>query len=626
MSAPDQTPTVAGRDRWIAFFLLLGTVAALGLAQRNMGVMRDEAYYFQAAERYWGWFDRVLDGKLEEARSEQGIRRFWSYNNEHPPLFKVMSAFSWRAMHGYQGEKGGRYYYETYPKKHKSLMLLDEISAFRMPGWLLTGLAVALIYLFGCRIESRLAGLVAALLFVTVPRVFFHGQLCAFDVAVATMWLLIVYAYFCALTRARWALVAGVVFGLGMATKHNVWFLPPLLVIHYLMVIWPDVSLRPLRLPRVPALFLCMAILGPVIFVASWPWLWFDTVAHIKGYIGFHTHHAFYNMEYLGQNWGKPPLPISYPFVMTLFTVPTVLVLLALAGLGVYLRGPVLELLSRLLPDQVRSPAPDFRFRFRARRSWLRPAGGLDPKIGWLLGINALFPLVLIALPNTPIFGGTKHWLTAYPFLALLAGVAISRLWRGLGAARRARAAADGELELDEGATAGGAIARSGGPAVGLAGVALALVLALPGALNTYFCHPFGLSQYNALAGGPAGGADLGLNRQFWGYAVRQLLPWMNETLPKRANIYFHDTNHDSYAAYIRNGLLREDLLYAGMEKPAIEGSDHAMVHHELHFNKYDYWIWAAYKTAAPVRVLHLDGVPVLSFYSRPKPGAATAR
>ena len=38
---------------------------------------------------------------------------------------------------------------------------------------------------------------------------------------------------------------------------------------------------------------------------------------------------------------------------------------------------------------------------------------------------------------------------------------------------------------------------------------------------------------------------------------------------------------------------------------------------YELHFNKYDYWIWDAYGSAVPIKVLHLDGVPVLSLYKR---------
>lgn len=331
-----------------------------------------------------------------------------------------------------------------------------------------------------------------------------------------------------------------------------------------------------------------MALIGPLVFYLHWPWLWFDTVKHVQDYFAFHLHHAYYNMEFLGTNYGRPPLPISYPFVMTLFTVPTVTLLLALAGGFVYLRRPAGLALARI--RRQRPPREDSPFRFPARRSWLRPAKGLDPRIGLLLTLTALIPILLIAHPNTPIFGGTKHWLPAYPFVALLAGVAASRLLARLGLVARRRA---------------------------LAAVGLALVVALPGALNIYQTHPFGLSQYNAIAGGVAGGADLGLNRQFWGYAPRQLLPWLNSELRGNTSVYFHDVNYASYAAYRRAGLLRNDIRYSGMELPAIQASRAAMVVHELHFNKYDYWIWRSYGHPSPTKVLTLDGVPLVSVYQR---------
>jgi hypothetical protein len=581
-------PETRLRDYLVALLLLAATCAALGWAQRDQGVMRDEATYFQAGERYWGWFEELADtissGKGKPF-SGPIIARYWGLNNEHPVLCKMLFGVSWRVFHGFDGKHGVTFHPTAYPRPQKSLDLLSEISAFRAPGWLFAGLCVALLYLFGVRIESRTAGLVAALAYITIPRVFFHGQLACFDGPITTMWLFVVYAYFRALERARWAVLAGVIFGLALATKHNAWFIPPLLVLHYLIVIWPDVSLRPLQLPRVPLVFLCMAIVGPLVFLAHWPWMWFDTWAHLKGYFGFHLHHSYYNIEYLGQNWGLPPHPISYPFGMTLFTVPTVTLLLALAGLWIYARTPIFTVLSRWL--SVRPPPFDPRFRFPSRRSWLRPGRGLDPRLGTLLLINAAFPLALIAMPSTPIFGGTKHWLPAYPFLALLAGVAVSRL---VAAVR----------------------------APWIVALVLALLVALPGALNTALTHPFGLTGYNALAGGPAGGADKGLNRQYWGYATRQLLPWMNKHLPQRARVYFHDTNYDSYGAYIRDGLLRSDIIYSGMEKPAVENSDYALVLYELHFNKYDYWIWNAYGTATPVLALDLDGVPVVNLYKRP--------
>ncbi|MBW2731478.1 MAG: glycosyltransferase family 39 protein, partial [Deltaproteobacteria bacterium] len=418
---------IKGRDYLVALLLFCATFAALGWAQRDQGVMRDEATYFEAAERYMGWFSelsRNMDkGQTKQSFSAQGISKYWRVNNEHPVLFKTLFGLSWRVFRkdGPHSQRLGRR-----TQTGKSLGWMDEVSAFRLPGWLFTALAMALIYLLGVRMESRMAGLSAALLFITMPRVFFHGQLACFDTGVTTFWLLVVYGYFRALEKAPWAIYTAIFFGLALAAKHNAWFIPALLLIHYMTVIWPDLSLRPLRLPRVPLVFISMAILGPVIFYAHWPWLWFDTVKHLGFYFRFHLKHSFYNMEYLGVNWGMPPLPWSYPFGMTLFTVSTVTLLLALVGAWVYLRTPLLGLLSRVF--NTRPPRYDSPFRYPARRSWLRPGKGLDPKVGTLLGLNLLFPLVLIALPSTPIFGGTKHWFPAYPFLALMAGVALSRL------------------------------------------------------------------------------------------------------------------------------------------------------------------------------------------------------
>lgn len=575
-------PEVKGRDYLVALALFFATFSVVGLAQREQGVTRDEGTYFRAAESYAGWFVAVAGAKsLREALAPGTIRRYFEANHEHPVLAKLLFALSWH-LFGEPAAKG-----VSHPHG-KNRGWLSEISAFRMPAWLFAALIPALLYLFGLRIEGRVAGLSAALLFCSIPRPFFHAQLACFDTSITAMWLLVVYAYFRSLERARWGVILGLCFGLALATKHNAWFLPALLLVHYLIVVWPDVSLRPLKLPRAGLGFWAMLVLGPLVFFAHWPWLWHDTIPRLREYFAFHLHHSYYNMEYLGRNWGLPPLPVSYPFGMTLFTVPTVLLVLTLAGLWVYARPPLLERFGPQL--KLRPPRFDDRFRYAAKRSWLRPAAGLDPRIGTLLALNALFPLLLIALPGTPIFGGTKHFMPALPFFALLAGVALSRLIAPL---------------------------RARGGAVAALALALPLLVALPGALSTALTHPFGLSQYNALAGGPAGGADLGLNRQFWGYAPRQLLPWINERFPAQANVYFHDLSWDSHRAYIRDGLLRPDIRYAGMELPAIRASSHALVIHELHFNKYDYWIWDAYGSPSPTRVLTLDGVPLVSVYER---------
>jgi hypothetical protein len=69
----------------------------------------------------------------------------------------------------------------------------------------------------------------------------------------------------------------------------------------------------------------------------------------------------------------------------------------------------------------------------------------------------------------------------------------------------------------------------------------------------------------------------------------------------------------------VRIGLLRPDLRNTGLEEPGVRASDIAMVIHEMHFRKYEYWIWDFYGTARPSRVLTDEGVPIVTVYQRPR-------
>ena len=108
------------------------------------------------------------------------------------------------------------------------------------------------------------------------------------------------------------------------------------------------------------------------------------------------------------------------------------------------------------------------------------------------------------------------------------------------------------------------------------------------------------------------------MNRQFWGYATRGLLPWLNANAPPNAPVYWHDTNQPILNMNVRQGLMRDDLGNTGLEEPGVKASQIAMVIHEKHFNKYEYWIWDFYGTARPSLVLDDEGVPVVTLYERP--------
>jgi hypothetical protein len=513
--------------------------------------VRDEGYYFDAAEQYYGWYgelgDNLVAGHPLKSFTRADVDRWFGYNHEHPALMKTLFGFSWRLFHKCHCPKQQGRHPVGYAKFHRTIPLLDEESAMRLPTDILVALMAAVLYLWGAAAFSRVAGVVAAVLGVMAPRLFFDAQLATFDAPVAAMWVFVVYAYWRALTDKRWGWRTGVIWGLALATKLNAFFIPFVLVVHFAWVAW-----RQKKLPNWQV-FGWMAVLGVPVFLFCWPWLWFSTVSRFREYAQFHIHHVYYNMEYLGRNYNKPPFPVGFPYVMSALTLPVTTLALAIGGAVVLAR------------------------RWRSD----------DQGLGLLIGLNALFPMAIITLTRAPIFGATKHWHASIPFLALLAAAAICELQRSLNSRRWA--------------------------------LVLAIAACAPAVAETWRSHPYGLSHYNFIAGGPAGGADLGMNRQFWGYATRGLLPWINAHAPPHAPIYWHDTNQAQLNMDERIGLLRDDVWNTGLEEPGVKASNIAMVIHEKHFNKYEYWIWDFYGTARPSLVLDDEGVPIVTLYERPK-------
>lgn len=540
------------RDHLLGAALCVGYIALLVATAGDIGMSRDESMYVRAADQYARWLQLLVD-EPSAALQRGNIDRYWKANREHPPLAKLMFA----AGHLYDA--------------HVSASDTPSL-AYRAGGMLCAGLLLWLIYVFGAQLYGRGAGLMAALLYALLPRPFYHAHLTCFDVPITLAIVFCVYAYYRSLLRQRWLAMLGLAFGLALATKHNSWVLPGIFLIHFAWVHVMQVRTghdAAARVGRNPRFLWVMLLAGPPILLALWPWVWNDTAARLGWYIAFHMKHDYYNMAYLGQNHFWPPFPVSFPWVMTWMTVPLTTLALALIGVGIEGR----QMLDRL---RSRTPAADPR----------------QPAV-LLLGCM-LAPLVMISLPSTPIFGGTKHWMTGYPFLCIFGGLAFMSAvdW-----ARPRLAAAASVLR---------------GPVLP---VAAGAVLLLPSALETAHSHPFGLSHYGVGAGGVPGSADLGMNRQFWGFTTRSVTDYLAEHAPPGARIYICDTTGGAFRMLQRDGWLPDHLRPTGH----IGNADFALVHHEHHFAEVDHQIWSTYGSVRPVHVLTYDGVPIVSVYRNPR-------
>jgi 4-amino-4-deoxy-L-arabinose transferase-like glycosyltransferase len=545
-------------------------------AQRDHGIARDEVPYMTHGVKYARWWIDLATmraGTASERRITEtfGGVRPTDNNREHPPLMKTLFGLSRMLLHDRLG-------------------WASEVTASRMPTALLHAAAVAILYGLGAQLWGGAAGLFAALLFLFLPRGFFHAGLATFDAPMVTLWLATLVAYHRSLASRRWSLGLAVAFGLALATKHNALMLPAVILPHYAWVAWrrsrdglPGAADRLRRFARAlartqPLLLPALVVGGPLVLVAVWPWLWFDTAEHVRAWISFHTHHVHYNFEYLGQNYNHPPFPWHVVIVTTLLTVP--IATLAAAAVG------AVHLVARARAGTAADP---------------------DRAPVVLLVLSAAVAMGVFLLPSTPIFGAEKHWAPAMPTFCLLAGAGISaagdRICRYLVARRW--------------------MPEAGGFAGSAAALALGALVATAALGETVAAQPYALSYYNALAGGAPGGADLGMNRQFWGVSARGVLPYLDRRLAPGPGeppvpVYTHDAS-PAWGLYRRAGLVGPGLPDSGNERDrGIERSRVALVIHERHFARHDFLVWREYGTLRPAYVLTFQGVPLVSVYVRP--------
>jgi 4-amino-4-deoxy-L-arabinose transferase-like glycosyltransferase len=573
-------------DLGAALALAIGYVTWLVKTTANLGYARDEGFYFTAASSYGRWFEALL-ATPKVALERRAVDAAWSYNHEHPSLIKSLFSLSYLFL-----------------QKKLHLFAMDGTS-YRFPAMVLAGSVIALVYVWGTQARSRAAGIAAALLLAAMPRFFYQAHLACFDIPIVAIWTLTAYLYWRTLRDGGFLfpILTGIAFGLALDTKHNSWFLPIACSAHVIALelwsllarsragaLFPSGARPDLTRKRALSALALMAALGPPIFYALWPWIWHDTVPRVRDYALFHLNHEYYNMEFLGKNYWTPPMPRTYAPLMTLATVPTVTLALFAAGFLDRARlwlGGALGWLAAKAHKNEPSVMP-------------RAAGPAGTDLLWFLGVAINYAAWLS--PKTPIFGGTKHWMTAYPFLALFAGAGFDALLRAsrreLFERRRARAAFRAL-----------AASRWAAPAI-----LLAAVIAAP-LTETVRSHPWGLSSYTPLVGGAAGAASMGYNRTFWGYTTGAIAEDLNRVAPPGSSVYIHDTAGPSWDMLLRDGRVRRDLRATW----TIAGASYGLYHHEKHMLGQEYQNWVAFGTVRPAIIGGLDGVPVILVYEDPR-------
>jgi len=491
-STASTAPRARGRrgreDLLVAVAICLLTWVALGFTAADIGLTYDEPIYMSKADQAAAWLGLLLTSPRQALRPDL-LAELWAGKDEHPGVMKLTTAATSRVV-----------------------MALHLLPAWAMPmTWLRTGtmfwmgLALAAMYLLlRAAGAGRGASLFAPGALLFMPRVFAHAHLASLDApAMATCFLAVAAAWWAVEREDRLSLVvAGVAFGIALGTKLNGFFVP-LVTLPYALLF---------RSRRAGGLAASYAVLGTVVFFATWPWLWFDTAAHLADYLAFHLRHWKIGVLYFGRVYTLAPW--HYPLVMTATTVPAFTLVLALAGLAEAAAG---------LP----------RRRGMELAQW-KPA----ERLALLAALGLVVNLVPNMLPGSPKYGGVRLFLPAMAWIAVLAALALDRVLRRL---RAALPVGEGQKWIVSAAT-------------------LAFVLA-PSLGQVAHYHPYCLSAYNGLIGGLRGAVRHGFEATYWGDTYLAAALWLSGHAPARSTIWIDPQGMESVVRMYRFlGPLRRDL------------------------------------------------------------------
>ena len=562
-----------GGRRVLASLMALFVLVWLLLTLPQSGITDDDDFYAPAGISYVAQLGRMISFQ-QGAWSQSSIDRAFRLNSEHPPLAKYVMGLTHAIFYQLTG-------------------LMSELNAARVGVVLLAALLAYLLASFVFTWRGPLAAAVAVLALFSTPRFFFHSQVATLDVAVASLYFLTAYAFWRSRQSWLWAILSGFVFGLALLTKLNAPFAVIPIVAFVLLERWRDFSIhsdatghkRGLRLPRIPLSLLSMLLVGPLVFVALWPHLWFDTFKRIGAYIAFHLHHYAIYLYYLGRIFNKPFAPWHTPFVQFWITTPLVLLaamfagLLSLRGLLTFMRrGHEPDVLDAEKLSSLSDSESEHRRRYEEGASAFYLLAHLFVTIG------------IVAFLGAPKYGGVKLFLPFFPFVAALVGA-------GVDASIRAILALWPRLQTLP---------------IPLAPLLAALVM-LPAVIATSTSHPFGLSYFGAGIGGLRGATALGFERQYYDVADKELAAWFNAHAERGATVFFAPNNKEyrkTWRWLHRDKYLRADLRQVRSRSQA----QYLVLYHERRWSTYP----ALAEDMLGKQALYtkkIDGVPLYSVY-----------
>jgi len=467
------------REPRLLFFYLVFLLLVGVLTVGRIGISWDEPNYFGSSYLYLSWFGNIFENPSEWWSS---IDRFWEQSHEAPPFFKLW-ALPFAGL--------GVLFFGT-----ENLEAVGDF--YRMASYALFLISIHVAFRFVRDEFGSAAAWGTAVSMPLIPVLFGFARLGQLDGAAAAMYVISAVLLFRLMRGGgkRRILWTGLVVGMAFATKLTVF--PVVLA----AVLWAAVFRRERGV--FARLFASFGV-GAVAFFGIWPWLWREPIPRTLDFLtwtsGLQNERLTY---YLGEWWAGAPF--HYPLAALIVFVP-----LVVAAAGVFGAARLLK--------KVGNSAP-----------------------AWLL-INLALVLAVAGSGLTPVYGGPRQFLAAFPLWAMCAGIGFAWVLARLRMSRF-------RINL-------------------AAALAVYAALALPGIIWTGTENS--LEYYGEAVGLAPGANALGFETTYLANTYESAVEWVNENAPENSTVYVQAGTYPVAESYSRTGGMRDDLRPAYLAPIAVE-------------------------------------------------------
>lgn len=367
----------------------------------------------------------------------------------------------------------------------QKLGLINDIDSYRVYGIVLGAALIGLLFFWVSKLYGKIAGFIAALSLSLYPLFWAESHFnTEKDIPETVYWSFLLFAVWKGITGRswKWILASGVFFGLALGTKFNIVFIPFVIIPWVLFVILHkklfNINLNFLNINKIFLSSVFIApILGLLIFIATWPYLWSDPIERIGHVVGFYKGIGL--TANIDSRFQGPFGLNNYPIQWIAYTTPLVTLFFALIGLGYalyrYIKLKDLNVVLFLL---------------------------------WII-----VPIARVTWPGTTVYGGIRQIMEYIPALAVFSG---------LGAFAIIQIAKRFRISL-------------------VLMTLLILLAFVPTVFRLISIHPNENVYFNALIGGLAGAKERNFPAwgNSFGAAYRQGVVWLNNNAEQGAKVAY---------------------------------------------------------------------------------------